>query len=374
MTVAALPVTHPLTVAVGSTSRRSRRVAAARPLLALPVLALALLLNFGAAPATWAAVAVCGRAPAWLAHFQVAVVRWHAQATAYLLALTDRLPTAAEDHPVRISFAPAPHVARRKVLVWKLLTAIPHLGVLAVLSAGLLPAAVLGWLAVAATGRLPRALRAYDAGVVAYAARLAVYLQSLTDVFPPFSLRGAAPRTHRRTYVACAVMGLIPASFVTAVLVFIIGFSGTRAVVTIPYDGLRAGALDAPRTEAAVESGHMTLDAVRDPAALGPFAPRAGARFVAFELTISNWRGAGEGLPVEASSFRLEDSGGARRAPVLVGLDGTPGAGSVPSHRLGRGVVVFEVREGVRPRRLIWDVVDYIAVPRRGETIEWVLR
>jgi hypothetical protein len=59
---------------------------------------------------------------------------------------------------------------------------------------------------------------------------------------------------------------------------------------------------------------------------------------------------------------------------VLVGLNGVPGPGEVPSGRLGRGIVVFEVGTGVRPKRLIWDVLDYIAIPRRGETVEWVLR
>jgi hypothetical protein len=33
---------------------------------------------------------------------------------------------------------------------------------------------------------------------------------------------------------------------------------------------------------------------------------------------------------------------------------------------------MFEVSGVQPPRRLIWNVLDYIAVPRRGETIEWI--
>ena len=208
---------------------------------------------------------------------------------------------------------------------------------------------------------------------MASGARIAAYLQSLTDAFPPFSLRCAPRPAHRATYVTCATVGLAPATLVMAVLVFIIGFSGTRTVVEVPYGGLRAGTVQTPRTEGVVESGRMALRSVRDPATLGPFAPRNGARFVAFEIVISNWRGAGEGVPVQVSSFRLRTTSDSVVAPVLIGLDGTPGNASVASGRVGHGIVVFEVRRDVQPQCLIWDVVDYIHFPRRGETVEWLL-
>jgi hypothetical protein len=147
-------------------------------------------------------------------------------------------------------------------------------------------------------------------------------------------------------------------------------------VVPVSYQSLRAGTIEPISTEAAVESGRMTLRSVRDPAdgALGLFQPRPATRYVAFEIDISNWRGAGEGVPVRASSFHLEDHAGTSRPPVLVGLNGAPGPGDVPSGRLGRGIVVFELDTDQQPTRLIWNVVDYISTPRRGETVEWVLQ
>jgi hypothetical protein len=371
-----LRAAYPLTVDVPPAAGQSRRKALARPFLGVPIVLFSLLLNVGAAPATWCAIAARGRAPVWLADFQLCTLRWHARAAAYLLLVTDRVPTVADAHPVRIDFSVAPRVARWKVLVWKLVTVLPHLLGLVALTVAFVPLALLDCLAVVFTGRLPAALHAFGAGAIAYSARLMVYLQSLTDAFPPLSLRRSARVARRSTTIACAVVGLIPASLVLAVLIFIVGFSGTRAVVPVSYQGLRAGAIEPISTEAVVESGRMALASVRDPAdsALGLFQARPAARYVAFEIVISNWRGAGEGVPVTASSFRLRDDTGTSRHPVLVGLNGAPGPGDVPSGRLGRGVVVFELAADKRPTRLTWNVVDYISTPRRGETIEWLLQ
>ena len=83
MPVAARPLVYPLIVEVGEGSRRSRRVALARPLLGGPVLVFSLLLNVGAA--AWAAAALRGRVPRWLAVFQLSVLAWQTRALAYLL-------------------------------------------------------------------------------------------------------------------------------------------------------------------------------------------------------------------------------------------------------------------------------------------------
>ena len=101
-------------------------------------------------------------------------------------------------------------------------------------------------------------------------------------------------------------------------------------------------------------------------------AHEVGTRYVAFTISIRNRRSAGETVPVVASSFRLEDANGKFREPVIVGVDGVPGSGAIGAGRTGEGLVVFEVQAEQPPQRLIWDVVDYISIPRRGETIEWI--
>jgi hypothetical protein len=120
----------------------------------------------------------------------------------------------------------------------------------------------------------------------------------------------------------------------------------------------------------------MRLLTVTDPAddTLGLFRPEAGTRYVASTISIRNLRSAGETVPVVGSSFRLEGVDHESHEPVLVGVDGAPGPGAIEVRRTGEGIVIFEVPGDQPPKRLIWDVVDYIAIPRRGETIEWIFR
>jgi hypothetical protein len=111
---------------------------------------------------------VSGRVPSWLFADQVHVGRWHARGAACLLLLTDDYPVFEGEHPITYELAGPSVVARRKVIVWKFITAIPHLVVLFVLT------------------------------VARWYSRLAVYLQSLTDEFPAFSLRSTAGRSSQR--------------------------------------------------------------------------------------------------------------------------------------------------------------------------------
>ncbi len=57
----------------------------------------------------------------------------------------------------------------------------------------------------------------------------------------------------------------------------------------------------------------------------------------------------------------------------MVAVDGTPGSGAVASGRTGTATIVFQIPTDARPRQLIWDILDYISFPRRGETIDWHL-
>jgi hypothetical protein len=199
---------------------------------------------------------------------------------------------------------------------------------------------------------------------------LAIYLQSMTDDYPAFSLRTTAGRSSSRAYRISAGIGLIPACAIAGFAAYIIGFTGTHVTSDVTYNALRDGAATASAT---VESGAMRLVSVSDPAdgQLGLFHVEAGERYVAFTISIRNWRGAGETVPVAESSFRIEDPDGDFHSPVLVGVDGRPGPGAVPSGETGEALIIFEVPGDRAPKRLIWDVVDYIAIPRRGETIEW---
>jgi hypothetical protein len=364
---------YPLAVDIGFPPERARWSVLARLLLGLPVLFFSALLNIGATLAIWAAILVSGEVPSWLFIYQVNVGRWHTRAASYVLLLTDDYPVLEGDHPVTYEVRGPARVARRKVVVWKFITAIPHFVLLFFLSLGLVPVTVVAWLALVMTGRHPRPLHRYGVGVVCWWARLVAYLQSFTDEFPPFSLRTAAGSSSGRAYRVSAVIGLIPVSAMLAFLVFIIAFTGTHVTSDVSYTDLKSG--DTTST-ATVESGEMRLLTVTDPAddTLGLFRPELGTRYVAFTISIRNLRSAGETVPVVGSSFRLEGVDHESHEPVLVGVDGAPGPGAIEVRRTGEGIVIFELPGDQPPKRLIWDVVDYIAIPRRGETIEWIFR
>jgi hypothetical protein len=371
MTTHALDATYPLAVDVGVPESRARWSVLARLPLGLPVIIFSVLLNIGAVLAVWAAVLVSGRIPSWLFAFQVSVGRWHTRATAYLLLLTDDYPVFVGDYPVTYELRQPPKLARWKVALWKFVTALPHFIVLILLTVALVPVSVVAWLSIMITGRHPAVLRRYATGLVCWYARLAAYLQSLTDEFPPFTLRADPGTSSRRAYRISAAIGLVPTCAILGFLTYIIGFTGTHIRNDVSYADLQSGRTTSLAT---VESGAMRLKSVHDPAdrQLGLFQPSTGTRFVAFTISISNWRSAGETVPVTPSSFRLEDANGQLITPVLVGVDGRPGPESIGEGRTGDGLIVFEVPGMRPPQRLVWDVLDYIAVPRRGETIEWV--
>jgi hypothetical protein len=324
--------------------------------------------------AVWAAALASGRVPLWLFDFQLSVMRWHTRTVAYMLLLTGRHPPLDGSHPIICELVSPGTIARRKVIVWKLITAFPHVVTLTVLMVVLVPVWFVGWIAVGVTGRLPTAIRDYSGGVLAWWARVGVYVQSLTDEFPPFSLHTEPRRAHRPTYVASAAVGLVPTTLMVAFATYIIGFSGTQVTVDVPYAQLQAGSI-APATTARVESGLMTLLEVSDPAdnSLALLTPHDGQRFVAFTISIHNWRGAGETVPVSPSAYRLTTDGGSTTDAVMVALDGTPGSGAVASGRTGIATVVFEIPSNARPAQLRWDILDYISFPRRGETVDWNL-
>jgi hypothetical protein len=365
------PRRYPLTVDIGYPELRSRWAVLARLPLAVPVVFFSFLLNIGATLAVWAAILVSGRIPSWLFAFQVSVGRWHTRAAAFVLLLTDDYPVFEGEHPVNFELEEPAQVSRPKLVVWKFITAIPQFVALFVLTVGLVLVTITAWVAVLFSGRHPRPLHRYAAGLVAWYARLAVYLQSLTDDYPAYSLDTGAGSSSRRAYRISAGIGLIPACAVTGFLIFIVGFTGTHVATDVSYEALRGGDVTSTAT---VESGVMGLESLSDPAdpELGLFRADTNARYVAFTISIRNLRSAGETVPVVTSSFRLQDPDGAFHAPVLVGVDGVPGPGAIPAGSTGHGLVVFEVPGDRPPTRLIWDVVDYIAIPRRGETIEWI--
>jgi hypothetical protein len=356
------PARYPVVLEVDHARRQSRWKAALRVPLSLPLLIFCVLLQGGLMFAVWAATAVRGRTPVWLFDFEVAASRWVARAAGYVLILTDDYPPFEGEHAVNYDVAYPGGVSRWKVLVWKLITAIPHLIILGLFGLSLLVAVPVSWVAVIVTGRYPVRLHGYVSGILRWAARVHAYVLSLTDELPPFSLLAEPEARWPYTDTIAAIMGF---TLVGAV----VGFFAVVAIVSpgnisaeVSYGRLLAGELDAGETLVQVDSredsfdfsdtGTVELTAATDPAdGLLPLLTAApGHRLVAFELEVENesWTV----LEIRDSYLGLKDRQGNKNRRLLVLVDGRP-----PPEDLDRGrsvsiIVFFEVPDDTAPAEL----------------------
>jgi hypothetical protein len=170
------------------------------------------------------AIVVTGRYPRSLFDFNVGVLRWNWRVGFYVYAAlsTDRYPPftlARTDYPAHIDITYPEHPSRGLVLV-KWLLAVPHLLIIGLIVADILPYpwitataptpgfqpisgySVLNLLVVLAgfflliTGRYPRALFDLLLGVNRWLYRVLTYIALLHDEYPPFRLdQGASEPT-----------------------------------------------------------------------------------------------------------------------------------------------------------------------------------
>ena len=251
---------YPVELEVDASSRQSRGRAAFRLVLAIPVLLLASALGggssfgnflsaaswdtsdsawtagwtaggiaFTAAFLAWFATLARGRTPRGLRDLIIYAVGYTAQATGYLLLVTDRYPTsdpsrvlpvaALPPHPVRLELSD--RVERSRLTVFfRLLLAIPHLIWLSLWSIFMLLAVLVAWFVALATGRIPAALHRFIAAWVRYATHVGAFLFVVGGPFPGFV--GAAgsypvdvaidvPQRQRRAVTLFRIWLVVPA-------------------------------------------------------------------------------------------------------------------------------------------------------------------
>ena len=210
----------------------------------------------------------------------------------------------------------------------------------------------IGWWAVLFTGQFPRGLHRFVVGVMRWWARVAAYMTSLTDVFPPFSLDEDAGPGGQSSLALSAVIGavvlLAAVGGGTAAGVFAFRFSHKAKTVDISYQSALAGKLSATDKTIRLDNVEFTLMSGSDPTSVDVVKARPGYRLVEFTLLYRNdekfprARGSND---VETDAVRLETSGGVQR-PVLLTVDGV----AAPAKDLrGRTVplrAIFEVANG----------------------------
>lgn len=203
---------YPVDVEIDPPARQGRWGAFFRLVLALPALVVASALGGGPgadSSSAWstggvvAVVAFLGwfaslaraRMPAGLRDLGTYAIGYGAQATGYLLLLTDRYP---DSRPVHVSPAPPlPHHAvrltlrdelrrDRVVVAFRLLLALPHFAWLSLWSLAAVLAAVAGWVVTLVRGTLPRPLHRFLAAYVRYAAHVTAFASLAGGPFPGF--------------------------------------------------------------------------------------------------------------------------------------------------------------------------------------------
>jgi hypothetical protein len=146
---------------------------------------------------SWFAVLFTARLPAGLATFQAMYLRYALRTATYFGFLRAEYPpfdfTATsrepgEDLRVRVDLVPQLEDRNRWTVGFRLILAIPHIIVLALLAIALFVVGLIAFFAVLFTGRWPTALREFAVGFGRWWLRVEVYLVLLTDEYPPFTL------------------------------------------------------------------------------------------------------------------------------------------------------------------------------------------
>ncbi len=356
---------YPATLEVDYPERQSRWKTLLRLFLAIPVLIFAYVLSSAVsamAVAGWIAIVLRGRIPRWMFDFQVRLIDWQVRAYGYFAILTDTYPAFEGDYPIRFNVDYPERVARWKVIIWKFVTALPHVVVLVFLWIGALVSVVIGWFAVLFTGTFPKGLHGYIVGVGRWHLRVEAYVLSLRDEYPPFSLSGSAGVAGKDTYVIGAVIGwLLAAAGIAGIIVAAVVMPGAKRV-SVNYAALKAGNGSASVT---VGKTDVTLQSVSDPAdsEVPLLTPDSGKRFVAFQLEITNNRGFN--LHIRNGDFVLKDSKG-RHEPTLLVVGGKIAPVAISGNGTASVYVLFQEDENVQPTEL-----HFRAPPTEARTIIW---
>lgn len=146
---------------------------------------------------SWFVILFTGKLPEGIAGFQALYLRYGNRTTAYAGFLRpeyppftfETVPADPGDYPgVRTDVVPALEDRNRVTTFFRLLLAIPHILVLAVLGLAASIAWIIAFFAVIITAKWPDGLRGFVLGYMRWNLRVNAYLFLLTDEYPPFSL------------------------------------------------------------------------------------------------------------------------------------------------------------------------------------------
>ena len=129
--------------------------------------------------------------PRWWYDWNLALTKFAARVSAYILLLRDEYPSTDEEQAVHIDilYPDAQQDLNRWLPLIKWFLAIPHYIVLLFLAIAVVVCWVIAWFAILFTGRYPRGLFDFVVGVFRWSLRVSAYAFLLTtDRYPPFGL------------------------------------------------------------------------------------------------------------------------------------------------------------------------------------------
>jgi len=181
--------------------QRNRLTVAFRPILAIPHAILAGPIYWSSSTGLLAGAAYVMAIISWftllfsdrhlpeIRNFCVFYLRWRIRAVAYMALFRDEYPPFGEGpYPAAVDIVAPADARDRLSIAVRLVFALPHLIVVALLGICWFVTTVIAWFAILMTGRYPATLYRFGIGVLRWAVRLEAYMLLLVDEFPPFTL------------------------------------------------------------------------------------------------------------------------------------------------------------------------------------------
>jgi hypothetical protein len=138
---------------------------------------------------SWFTILLAGAHIIGIRQFTAFYLQWRVRALAYFMLLEDAYPPFGDaPYPASIQIVDPPRRRNRISVALRLILAIPHLIVLALVLLAWGFTTIAAWFIILFTGSYPQGLYEFGVGALRWRLRVETYLLLMVDDYPPFSL------------------------------------------------------------------------------------------------------------------------------------------------------------------------------------------
>jgi hypothetical protein len=138
---------------------------------------------------SWFTLLVKGEQIKGIREFCLYYLRWRTRALAYMALFRDEYPPFGDaPYPATVRIEEPPAMRDRRAIALRLLFAVPHVLVVALLLIAWFVTTAIAWVAILFTHSYPSSLYAFGISVMQWTLRVEAYLLLLVDDYPPFQL------------------------------------------------------------------------------------------------------------------------------------------------------------------------------------------